>query len=144
MLQFWEVGQQFSESTWNVLFSDMLNWIKIIYLIKISDNIYLIKFVVWEKGFSKIFPFSVDNFLHYLALCGTSCFGTAVGSGDIEVVVTSTLVRLYVNVMCQVQLKVYTSFKERSRLHYIICIVLSCPSPSNGLYCDHQGHYFAI
>ena len=28
------------------------------------------------------------------------CFGTAVGSGDIEVVVTSTLVRLYMNVMC--------------------------------------------
>ena len=24
--QCWEVGQQFSESMWNVLFSDMLNW----------------------------------------------------------------------------------------------------------------------
>ena len=53
----------------------------LIYLIKISDNIDLIKFVATRKRIFRYFPLSVDNFLHYLALCGTS-YGTA---GDQEI-----------------------------------------------------------
>jgi len=99
-----------------------------------------------EKGFLDIFHFrSTTSFTIWLYVVRV-LFGTAVGSGDIEVVVTSTLVRLYMNVMCvrfnwrsTLQLK-----KDLDFIHYIICIVLCCPSPSNRLYCDHQGHYLAI
>ena len=59
---------------------------RLIYLIKIKDNIGLINFMVLRKRIFRYFPFSIDNFLHYLALCGTSCFGTTMGSGGIEVV----------------------------------------------------------
>ena len=45
---------------------------RLIYLIKIKDNIGLIKFVVLRNGIFRFSLFSVDNFLHYLALCGTS------------------------------------------------------------------------
>ena len=31
----------------------------------------------------------VDNFLNYLTLCDTTCFGSAMGSGDLGVVVVS-------------------------------------------------------
>ena len=59
------------------------------YSIKMKD-IGLIKFVVLRKRIFRYFPFSIDNFLHYLALCGMSCFGT-MGSGDEVVVKASTL-----------------------------------------------------
>ena len=46
---------------------------KLIYLVKIKENIGFIKFVVMRKRiFFRYFPFSIDNLLHYLALCGTS------------------------------------------------------------------------
>ena len=45
---------------------------KLIYFINIKDNIGLIKFVVLRKRIFRYFPFSINNFLNYLALCDTS------------------------------------------------------------------------
>ena len=41
-------------------------------ILLVCTNIGLIKFVVLRKGILDFFPFSVDNFLHHLALHGTS------------------------------------------------------------------------